>query len=487
MTADRAVLARRLERFRDWQHAIAPERPTEHRLARRRSEELAQRLVACVDGELLDTPAGRVVRLEVPDRAIPIDRERLGRLPGHPRADVPLVCLDTETTGLGTSAGRYAFLVGLGWWEGDAFREIQLLLPDLSDEPAFLDEVARHVPRAAWLVSYNGIGFDWPLLVTRWRMQRAAPPAHDGHLDLLPLARRLFRHRSGDARLRSIEAAVLGIRRVGDVDGWEIPGRYLAFLRSGEPEALIDVVRHNEQDVRTLARLLAHIALAADPARWDEVPVGDLAGLSRLYRRAGRLPEALECLDAALDAGSRSSASASQGLALEAARVPDRPVDMEDDQDDWWAPRRVPDFGGRRIADPVRTWPSGAAFAERWTDARLRAERARLLRRLGRHEDAAAAWLDIAVAGGVTSIPAWIEVAKLREHVLADLDGALIATQRGLQQVDRQRQLGRPQLRAEADLRHRAVRLSRRLARRRRAPRSGLSDSRRGEVEGPAA
>jgi uncharacterized protein YprB with RNaseH-like and TPR domain len=487
VSTDRAMLARRLERFRDWQHAVAPERPTEHRIARRRSEELARRLVASVDGELLDTPAGRVVRLEIADRAIPVDRERLGRLPGHPGAGVPLVCLDTETTGLGTAAGRYAFLVGLGWWEGDTFREVQLLLPDLSDEPAFLDEVARHVPRDAWLVSYNGIGFDWPLLVTRWRMQRAAPPAHDGHLDLLPLARRLFRHRSGDARLRSIEAAVLGIHRIGDVDGWEIPGRYLAFLRGGDPDALADVVRHNEQDVRTLARLLAHVADAADPSRWFDVPAGDLAGLSRLYRRAGRLPEALECLDAALDAVERPSRSIDARYAPGGGGDPAVDAAAAEAVDDWWAPRRVPDFGGRRLADPGRAWPAGASFADRWTDARLRAERARLLRRLGRHEDAATAWQDIAVAGGVTSIPAWIEVAKLREHVLGDLEGALAATRRGLAQVERQRQLRRPQLRAEADLLHRANRLSRRLVRRDATARRTTRERLLARAEGPAA
>ena len=75
---------------------------------------------------------------------LPIDRERLARLPGQPPPDAPLVCLDTETTGLATAAGTVAFLVGLGWWEGDRFRQVQLLLPDHADEPA----LARHDRRA---------------------------------------------------------------------------------------------------------------------------------------------------------------------------------------------------------------------------------------------------------------------------------------------------------------------------------------------------
>ena len=39
------------------------------------------------------------------------------RLPGQPPPGAPLVCLDTETTGLATAAGTVAWLIGLGWWE----------------------------------------------------------------------------------------------------------------------------------------------------------------------------------------------------------------------------------------------------------------------------------------------------------------------------------------------------------------------------------
>ena len=66
--------------------------------------------------------------------SIPLDRVRLATLPGQPPPDAPLVCLDTETTGLATAAGTVAFLVGLGWWVGDTFRQVQLLLPDHGDE-----------------------------------------------------------------------------------------------------------------------------------------------------------------------------------------------------------------------------------------------------------------------------------------------------------------------------------------------------------------
>jgi hypothetical protein len=76
---------------------------------------------------------------------------RLAGLPGMPAPATPLLCLDTETTGLGSAAGTVAFLIGLGWWEGDRMRLLQLLLPDHSEEGALLDALAAEIPRApAW-------------------------------------------------------------------------------------------------------------------------------------------------------------------------------------------------------------------------------------------------------------------------------------------------------------------------------------------------
>ena len=294
-----ATLERRLANFR----AATRARPLDTPWQRAATPDLAERMAVAVDGEVVRTPLGAVVRREPPIRVLPIDRERLARLPGQPPPDAPLVCLDTETTGLATAAGTVAFLVGLGWWEGDGFRQVQLLLPDHAEEPALLASIAERIPPDAWLVTYNGRGFDWPLLVTRFRMARREAPPHAGHLDLLPLVRRLFRHRMADARLRTAEAELLGLRRIGDVDGWQIPGRYLDFLRGGPADPLVEVVRHNDQDVRSLAHLVGHVERGyADPEARSAAPRGDLAGLARAFARERRFDEALECLDAAVSA-----------------------------------------------------------------------------------------------------------------------------------------------------------------------------------------
>ena len=93
---------------------------------------------------------------------------------------------------------------------------------------------------------------------------------------------------------------------------------------------------------------------------------------------------------------------------------------------------------GRR---PGAAWDPGGAWdaASRWTDERLAAERARVLRRLGRWTEAAEAWQTAAAAGGGLGVIAWIEVAKLREHRLGDPGGALAATRAAWRLLERLR------------------------------------------------
>jgi hypothetical protein len=389
------------------------------------SSDLARRLAAALDAEVVETPLGDIVRLESPSRPIPVDRDLLARLPGLPPADVPLICLDTETTGLATAAGTVAFLVGLGWWVGQRFRQVQLLLPDQPQEPALLEMLAGLIHPDAWLVTYNGRGFDWPLLVARYRMARRSAPVHAGHLDLLSWVRRLFRHRMADARLKTAEEELLGIGRVDDVEGWEIPGRYLAFLRGGDPRPLIPVATHNERDVRSLAALLGHLAdELGDPDRRRMAPDGDLLGLARSFRNEGRLDEALACLDLGV--------------------------------------RRPPARGA--LPRPPGVWPAAGRPSARLTRDHLAAERARTLRRLGRTGDARAGWLELASGGGPLAAVAWVELAKHLEHVERDFGGALDAVAAAGRLAGSAEAIGRPLALLKTDLARRRARLLRRAS-----------------------
>ncbi len=395
---------------------------------RTRSLALADALAGALDGDHVRTPLGSYVRVERPARALPLDRDRLATLPGQPPTGVPLLCLDTETTGLATAAGTFVFLVGVGRWVEDRFEQVQLLLPDQSEERALLAALRELIPPNGWLVTYNGRSFDWPLLVARYRMARDGAPPHAGHLDLLSFVRRIFRHRLADARLRTVERELLGVARHRDIDGWEIPGRYLSFLRDGDADRLDEVVRHNDEDVRSLARLLAHIAdRLGDVERRRDAAIGDLAALARAYRRERRDHAALDCLETAL-------ATANQEVMANDGRP---------------------------------AWETGRLAARR--SERLAAERARTLRRLGRDDEALAAWQALAAAGGSLAAIAWIEAAKLLEHRRRDPAGALEATEAAARLADRARLLGRPLPGLEADLARRRRRLRRALARARRA------------------
>lgn len=445
---DEATFRRRLAA---WRARSAPRgdedvRAAAARRARDAREERIRALTAELDGERLTTEGGTIVRLERPARPLPLDRSLLARLPGFPNPESPLVCLDTETTGLETAAGTIAFLVGLGSWQGNRFRQVAFLLPDEADEPALLDALADEIPPGARLVTYNGRAFDWPLLVARYRLRRRPPPEPAGHLDLLPVARRWFRHRMPDARLRSVERFVLGIERVDDVEGWEIPGCYRRFLATGRAAELARVVDHNERDVWSLARLLVLLAdRYAEPDGLVEagsIPVGDLAAVARSYRRAGRLAEALACLDAAMRIAARRALEA--GPAGAAAVV----------------------VGPRTDGLPAARGPQ---VVERAPLGRLAAERARLLGRLGELDAALAAWSLAARDPGPGAVEAWIEIAKLHEWRRRDPVAALGAVGEAWRLVERTRAVGLPTGRFEADLARRGARLRRKLARIRRA------------------
>lgn len=206
--------------------------------------------------------------------------------------------LDTETTGLGGS-GAIAFLLGLAWFDAERRLNVeQLLLRSPGDEPAQLAVLEQRLTQCELLVSYNGKAFDWPLLKTRFVMNRRQIPADLPHLDLLHIGRRLHRARLGACRLKTLESEVLGFDRGVDVDGGDVPARYAHFLRTGDEEALRQVVEHNAWDVVSMAAL---VGLYGEP--FDLMHGDDLVGFAQTMKRAGALHVAERAADRALELG----------------------------------------------------------------------------------------------------------------------------------------------------------------------------------------
>jgi len=196
--------------------------------------------------------------------------------------------LDTETTGLAGGTGTYAFLVGMAQVVDGRIELEQFFMRDFREESSMLAEVATRLVGKPLLITFNGKAFDWPLLETRFRMQRMRleqPPAL--HLDLLHPSRHLWRAQLGSASLADLERGVLGIRRENDVPGERIPRIYFDYLRGGRAEPMVEVFRHNENDLLALVGLTANLLamLAGDGERKPSAL--ESYGLSRLFQLAG--------------------------------------------------------------------------------------------------------------------------------------------------------------------------------------------------------
>ena len=149
---------------------------------------------------------------------------------------------------------------------------------------------------------------------------------------------------------------------------------------------------------------------------------GDLAGLARAFARARRpgrgagLPRRRPRRTTA--APPIEPPRGPPPVAIARAAVSSTPTPAP-----WWAPDgppglRRPTRGRRRSAVALAS-DRGRSLPRRGTRQRIAVDRAHLLRRLGRCDEAAEAWTAIAAGPVGCAIVAWIELAKLREHRLA--------------------------------------------------------------------
>jgi uncharacterized protein YprB with RNaseH-like and TPR domain len=196
-----------------------------------------------------------------------------------------LAFLDTETSGLSGGTGTYAFMVGVARYIAGNFHLAMFFMPAPEEEPALLEALADFLAPCAALVTFNGKSFDAPLLKTRYALHGIPCPFDDfAHIDLLPLARRLWRDRLPSRALKAIEIDILNAPR-GDeeVPGYEIPYLYFDYLRSGDPSPLKGVFYHNGLDVVSMAALLNYTAGLLENPHQAELHGQDVLALARLF------------------------------------------------------------------------------------------------------------------------------------------------------------------------------------------------------------
>lgn len=257
---------------------------------------------------------------------------------------------------------------------------------------------------------FNGKTFDIPLLETRYAMNRMRFPLPDPfHVDLLFPSRRIWSPVLQSCSLSSLEEAVLGFRREGDIPGWLIPSIYASYLHDrdeGAGEGAIEpVMSHNRTDILSLTVLLARLAACFN----ESVDRGGARSAVEALG-AGLHCESLGLKREALRLYQESLASGIPGNLL---------------------PRAL--WGALRLSKGLRKWDQCLDLARE-------------------------------LAGSSGDVHAWIEIAKHDEHRSKDYAAALSAARTALELLQARRAItSTSRSRLEADIHHRIQRLERKM------------------------
>lgn len=196
-----------------------------------------------------------------------------------------ILFIDTETTGLAGGTGTIAFMIGLGWLNGDKFIVHQYFITQLSHEEGMLELLGEVVRRFRCLVSFNGKSYDIPLLTTRFVLNRLPFPFQDqAHIDLLHQTRSLWRLAMENCKLKTVETDLLNLYRKDDIPGDIIPEIYFDYLRTNDTEKIERIFYHNRFDIISmLANLI--LIMKSLKSRLPEVnPLVDFAK-GKLFNR----------------------------------------------------------------------------------------------------------------------------------------------------------------------------------------------------------
>jgi uncharacterized protein YprB with RNaseH-like and TPR domain len=217
------------------------------------------------------------------------------------------IFIDLETTGLAGGTGTIPFLVGLGFFDQQSFKIVQFFLNDLASEFKMLEELESLVQDKKFtsVISYNGKGFDLPLLETRFTLNRLKCPLSAlPHLDFLFSARYLWKHKYENCRLYNLALAHLGADRAEDIPSEEIPWRYFQYLRTGDFSLVEPILYHNQEDIMSLYGVVVAGALAVGQSlenQETEIDSLELFGLGKIWEKAGQRKKSVELYQKALN------------------------------------------------------------------------------------------------------------------------------------------------------------------------------------------
>ncbi len=271
-----------------------------------------------VQGEIISTPEGETFRAE---ETFPPDFQygemtlaEIHEIPTYPAhlllrderlKDLDFrkaLFLDTETTGLSGGTGTFAFMVGLGFFQGDGFVVQQLFMRDHSEEKASLSLLQDVLNSYQFLVTFNGKHYDIPLLETRMILSRKRPRIREmPNFDLLYPSRKIWKGAYENCRLVTLESKLLGMEREGDIPSEWIPSLYFEYLQTGDARKIHRVFYHNRMDILTLVALAARIHLTYHDPRAARPSKGiEHFSLGKLFWDHGEREKAIPCFEVAL-------------------------------------------------------------------------------------------------------------------------------------------------------------------------------------------
>jgi len=187
------------------------------------------------------------------------------------------LALDLETCGL---AGSALFLVGLLRQVGGVPAVQMLLARNYAEEAAVLASLWQTVAEHDVLLTFNGKTFDWPMVVERSVRHRLQPVGWasptkraafdsemvDGahpmkvHIDILHHSRRRWKKQLPNCRLQTLERHICRRTRAADIPGHAIPAVYAEYVRTGIEREMDTVLYHNALDLVTLFDLAHRLA-----------------------------------------------------------------------------------------------------------------------------------------------------------------------------------------------------------------------------------
>jgi tetratricopeptide (TPR) repeat protein len=122
------------------------------------------------------------------------------------------------------------------------------------------------------------------------------------HLDLLHIARRLWKDLLPSCTLGDLEHHILELERDElDIPGWKVAEYFFSYLQDGDPGPLMHILYHNEIDVLSLVTLLSYITERLSIPLDDKyTSLPDLIPVGKFLAEAGETEKAVAVISHAL-------------------------------------------------------------------------------------------------------------------------------------------------------------------------------------------